>query len=247
LPFLLALALSGCNSSTRVEVRAFIPDLEGTLAPAPGVALVALPYDRDSLLAALDARAPSARPSTALLDSLYAAIRAPFAAYAAVSESVAVLQDSAGRLKAALDSLSREAPQYRAGYSAFLEVSARRSALEARQASARRVLDRARATSARRIDSTRGVLRAWEDSAYSDYEKLTDGLLRRSTVQAVADTTRTGGTATLTLPRGRDGRWWIYARSWDATDPNGEWYWNVPVTGDTVVLSPENARRRVRY
>jgi hypothetical protein len=247
LPFLLALVLSGCNTSTSVKVKALIPDLKGTVAPAPGVALVALPYDRDSLIAALEARAPSPRPSTALLDSLYAGVRRPFTAYAAVSESVATLQDSAARLKAALDSLSREAPQYRAGYTAFLDVSAHRSALEARQTSARRVLDRARTAAAPRIDSSRGTLRAWEDSAYADYEKLTDALLRRATVQAVADTTGSDGTAALTLPPGRDGRWWIYARTWDAEDPNAEWYWNVPVSGDTVVLGPENARRRVRY
>jgi hypothetical protein len=43
------------------------------------------------------------------------------------------------------------------------------------------------------------------------------------------------------------GRWWIYARAWDVQDPNAEWYWNVPVEGDSVVLTPANARRRPRY
>ena len=27
------------------------------------------------------------------------------------------------------------------------------------------------------------------------------------------------------------GDWWVYARSWDPWDPNGEWYWNVPLRG----------------
>jgi hypothetical protein len=31
------------------------------------------------------------------------------------------------------------------------------------------------------------------------------------------------------------------------TDPNAEWYWNVPVQGDSLILSPENGRRRPRY
>jgi len=49
----------------------------------------------------------------------------------------------------------------------------------------------------------------------------------------------------LTLP---PGRWWIYARSWDATDPNSEWYWNVPApAGDTLLLSSRSARRQARY
>lgn len=239
--------LAGCNTSTRVEVTAFIPDLTGTLAPAPGVAFVALPYDRDSLIAALDARAASPKPSTALLDSLYGRVRAPFAAFAAVSESVTVLQDSAARLKVSLETLSRESPQYRAGYSAFLEVTAARTAALARQAAARRMLDRARDAAAPQIDSARTALRAWEDSAYRDYETLTSELLRRSAVQAVADTTDARGAATVILPRGRDGRWWIYARTWDSGDPNAEWYWNVPVAGDTVVLGPDNARRRTKY
>lgn len=247
LPILLALTLAGCNRSTRVEVTASIPDLRGTLSPAPGVALVALPYDRDSLIAALDAQAASPRPATARLDTLYARIRVPFAAFAAVSESVTTLQDSAARLKVALDSLSRESPRYRAGYGAFLEVTAARTAAESRQAAARRTLDRVRDATTPRIDSARAALKAWEDSAYRDYEKLTSELLRRSTVQAVTDTTDQAGVATLMLPPGRYGRWWIYARTWDSSDPNAEWYWNVPVTGGTVELSPQNARRRTKY
>lgn len=247
LPILVALMLASCKASSRVDVTAFMPDLQGHVTPAPGVVLIALPYDRDSLLAALDAKAPSPRPSTALLDSLHARVQAPFAAFAALSDSVTSLQDSAARLKSGLDSLPRESPRYRAGYGAFLEVTAARSAAEGRQAVARRTLNRAREAARPRIDSARAALRAWEDSAYADYEKLTGELLRRSAVQGVTDTTDGNGAATLQLPRGRDGRWWIYARTWDASDPNAEWYWNIPVAGDSVRLGPENAVRRGRY
>ena len=60
----------------------------------------------------------------------------------------------------------------------------------------------------------------------------------------MTDTTGGDGWAHLTLA---PGRWWIYARSWDATDPNAEWYWNVPVNADTLLLSSRTARRQPRY
>ena len=47
----------------------------------PGVGVVALPYDRDSVLASLEARAGSPRPHTARLDTLFARFRGPFVAY----------------------------------------------------------------------------------------------------------------------------------------------------------------------
>lgn len=229
-------------------MRTFIPDLAGRVVPTAGVALVALPYDRDSLIAALDSRAASPKPSADRLDSLYARLRVPFAAFAALSDTVSRLQDSAATLKTRLDSLPREAPQYRAGYSAFLDVTSARTGAERRQAEARRTLDRTRDLITPRVDSIRAALRAWEDSAYVDYEKSTAELLRRAVVPAVADTTQApDGTASMSLPKGRATRWWIYARAWDAADPNAEWYWNVPVSGDTVELRPENARRRARY
>ena len=48
----------------------------------------------------------------------------------------------------------------------------------------------------------------------------------------------------FTLPAGD---WWIYGRSWDATDPNSEWYWNLPVSDDTMLLSSRTGRQRRRY
>jgi hypothetical protein len=69
-------------------------------------------------------------------------------------------------------------------------------------------------------------------------------LARRAGREAVTDTTGADGWAALTLA---PGRWWIYARSWDATDPNAEWYWNVPVDSDTLLLSSRTARRQPRY
>ncbi len=241
---MLLLVLAACQSTTRVHVRALIPSVDGQLEPAPGVALVALPYDRDSIIAALTARATSPRPDVALLDSLFARFQRPFAAYAVAADKSTRLQDSLSRVKSVLDSLTRDSPAYRALYGAFVTVSAERAAADRQRDSLQRALASARAAFGTRSDSTRLALRAWEDSTYRDYEKLTQELARYVVLQPATDTTGADGTATLVLKKGR---WWVYARSWDALDPNAEWYWNVPVRGDSVSLSPENARRRPRY
>ena len=241
---MLLLVLAACQSTTRVHVRALIPSADGQLEPAPGVALVALPYDRDSIIAALTASATAPRPDVGLLDSLFARFQRPFAAYAVAADRATRLQDSLSRVKSALDSRPRESPAYRARYGAFVTLGAERAAADRQRDSLQRALKAARDAFGTRSDSTRLALREWEDSTYRDYEKITQELARNVAQQPTADTTGADGTATLVLKKGR---WWIYARTWDALDPNAEWYWNVPVRGDSLSLSPENAHRRPRY
>jgi hypothetical protein len=208
------------------------------------VALVALPYDRDSIIAALTARAASPRPDVASLDTLFARFQRPFAAYAVAAASAARLQDSLATMKAALDSLPRESPAYRKLYGSFVSLTTERAAADRQRDSLQQALKRARAAFDAPSDSTRMVLRAWEDSTYGDYEKITQELSRNAGQQPQTDTTGADGTVTLML---RKGHWWIYARTWDALDPNAEWYWNIPVRADSITLSPDNARRRPRY
>ena len=206
--------------------------------------LVALPYDRDSIIAALTARAASPRPDVASLDSLFARFQRPFAAYAVAAGTATRLQDSLARMKTSLDSLPRESPAYRRLYGSFVSITTERAAADRRRDSLQQALKRARAAFDAPSDSTRMVLRAWEDSTYADYEKITQELASNTGLQPQTDTTGADGTTTLVLKKGH---WWIYARSWDALDPNAEWYWNIPVRGDSLTLSPDNARRRPRY
>jgi len=208
------------------------------------VVLVALPYDRDSIIAALTARAASPRPDVASLDSLFARFQRPFAAYAVAAGTATRLQDSLARMKTSLDSLPRESPAYRKLYGSFVSITTERAAADRRRDSLQQALKRARAAFDAPSDSTRMVLRAWEDSTYADYEKITQELASNTGLQPQTDTTGADGTTTLVLKKGH---WWIYARSWDALDPNAEWYWNIPVRRDSVTLSPDNARRRPRY
>ena len=221
-----------------------LPGADATPAPAPGVVLIALPYDRDSVISALEARAATPRPSTALLDSLFARFRATYAGYAAADASAKALQDSQAVLSKRLEGLDRKSDAYRQGYAAFTAAARSRAAAERRRDSADAIRQSARAAFGPGADSVRRALKGWEDSTYREYERTTARLAREAGRQPVTDTTGGDGHVTLLL---KPGRWWIYARSWDAADPNAEWYWNVPVQGDSVTLSPANARRRPRY
>lgn len=210
-------------------MRVSIPGPDSVETPVTGVGVVALPYDRDSVLEQLEVRARTPRPDPAPLDSLFAAFRGPFTAYSAVMLRLNKLRDSVAGSTAGTDSV-RLADSLRA--------------TEARAEQARVQLDRARREFVGRSDSLRRRMRQWEDSTYLGYDSVVQGLARQSGREAVTDTTGSEGWAHLTLS---PGRWWIYARSWDAGDPNAEWYWNTAVTSDTLLLSSRNARRQTRY
>jgi hypothetical protein len=225
----LLFGLAACERPREIAVRVSIPGPDSVETPVTGVGVVALPYDRDSVLKQLEARAGTPRPDPAPLDSLFAAFRGPFTAYSAVTLRLTKLRDSVAESKAGADSL-RLADSLRA--------------TEARAEQARVRLDQARREFVERSDSLRRRMRQWEDSTYQGYDSLVQGLARQSGREAVTDTTGSEGWARLTLA---PGRWWIYARSWDAGDPNAEWYWNTPVAGDTLFLSSRNARRQTRY
>ena len=210
-------------------MRVSIPGPDSVETPVTGVGVVALPYDRDSVLRQLEARAHTPRPDTAPLESLFAAFRGPFTAYSAVTLRLGKLRDSVADAKGDPDSL-RLADSLRA--------------TEARAERARAELDRARRDFVGQSDSLRRRMRQWEDSTYRGWDSVVQALARRSGRTAVTDTTGSQGWAHLRLA---PGPWWVYARSWDAEDPNAEWYWNTPVTQDTLLLSSRTARRQLRY
>ena len=242
---LVALAgLTGCERPRDVAVRVSIPGPDSVETPVTGVGLVALPYNRDSVLAALEERAGSPRPDTTALDTLFRAFQVPFATYTAAVQRTEGLRDSLERLRVALDSMPRNTPEYRERYAAFSRLDDSLAAARKANERARQELDRARATFAERGDSLRERIRHWEDSTYRGYDSITRSLAAGRRQDPRTDTTGADGWARFTLP---PGDWWIYGRSWDATDPNAEWYWNLPVTDDTIVLSSRTGRQRRRY
>ena len=212
--------------------------------PLPGVVISALPYDRDSVLSAMERRAPTARPHTGALDSLFQAFRTPFLGFARIAWQA----EQVRRLR---DSLATRRAEAAAGSPAAGELDARLRAAEDSLRQLEPPLNRTRAelNTARdslwpRIERLRGEVQRWELTTFGGYDTIVQGMARDRLRVGVSDTTDARGWVRLVLTAGR---WWIYARSPDPQDPNAHWYWNVAVTGDTLRLTSANARHLARY
>jgi hypothetical protein len=238
----LVFGATACERSRDLAVRVSIPGPDSVETPVTGIGLVALPYDRDSILAQLRAKATSPRPDTGPLDSLYAQFRGPFVEYSSSTFRLGKLRDSVAMVQHDLDSLGRNTPEYGRSYARFGRLNDSVRAAETRSKTAHEALDKARQAFVSQSESLRTAVRQWEDSTYRGYDSIVRGLSRGR--EAVTDTTGPDGWARLHIG---PGQWWVYARSWDATDPNSEWYWNVPVAGDTLMLSSNVGRRQPRY
>ncbi len=237
-------AIAACEGARDVAVRVSIPGPDSRDTPVSGVGVVALPYDRDSVLASLENVASRERPATERLDSLFASFRGPFTRYSSAALRLGRLRDSAEGLKARLDSLPRSSADYGRLYARLEGLSDSVRAAEREAETARTTLDRARAAFVAESESLRAEVRHWEDSTYLGYDSIVRNLAARRRQEPLIDTTGADGWAGFRLP---PGRWWIYGRSWDATDPNAEWYWNLPADADTILLSERTGRRRPRY
>jgi hypothetical protein len=187
---LLGTCLVACAEPSTV-VTASIQRADGTERPAAELVITLLPYDRDSVVAALSATGP-ARPDTA-------------------------------ELMALLDSLRRT---YRAD-------------------GGRDAMTRLQGRIAPRIEALRAAQAAWRSQTFRAYDSATYALIRRIARDPFADTTDAAGIAVVTPPKG--GRWWVTASLWDPSDPWSEWYWNLPLAGDTVRLTPATATHRNRF
>lgn len=208
-----------------MTVSVELPDLDGTLTPASGIVVTALPFDRDSLVLTMEARAGSGRPGTAELDSLFAMYREPFLEYF-----------RAGRAReAARDSLASGAI-----------TSAAHDQAEARYQAAREALQRIRDQVDPTIDSLRAEVREWEHSTYRGFDTLVEALSEGRGRAVVTDTTDGQGVALLRIPPSTL-QWRVTATAWNISDPNSMWYWSVAADGDSIALTPGNAVRRGRY
>lgn len=220
-----------------------MPDLNGVATPLPGVVVTALPYDRDSLLSAMEQRAGLPRPHTQELDTLFQAFRTPFLAFARVAWRVE-------QLRRTRDSLATRRVAA-AGSPAIGELDGRLHAtedslrqLEGDLNSTRAALAAARNALWPRIERLRGEVQRWELTTFAGYDTAVRSITRDRLVLGLSDTTDANAWVRLVLT---GGRWWIYARSPDPQDPNAHWYWNVAATGDTLRLTASNARHLPRY
>lgn len=238
--FIVLVCLAACESA-KIHVRASVPSLDGGEAPVAHLPLVALPYNRDSILQVLEAAGPP-RPRTRELDSLFAIWRRPFGNYARSSVRVLRFRDSLAGLHRRLDSLPRNSPDYQALYLRFAALTDSVESATREGEPARKELDKLRLTVLPRIDSLRREVSAWENSTFQNYDSIVKRLGENR--EPRADTTGADGRADLRLG---SGRWWIYARAWDDSDPYSQWYWNVPATGDSVILDARSGKKRPRY
>jgi len=237
------LALAACGGrEVRIEVA--IPGPDSVDAPVAHLGFVALPYDRDSVIALLEAKNPRPAAITRQLDSLFQQFRGPFVAYAREAYRVQSLEARLARLRLRMDSLPRSSPLYDSLYRAFSTGSDSVTQAHRRRDKAQHFLAAVRNDVSPGIDSQRQAMARWKDSAYRGYDSITKALGSGLGREPIADSTGADGTAVIRLP---SGDWWIYARSWDAWDPNSEWYWNVRVTGDRVVLDRATGHRLPRY
>jgi len=241
---LLAGALAGCQRDRTIAVRVSIPSLDSSESPAAGVGVVALPYDRDSVLASMAQRARTPKPNTARLDSLFASFRGPFLSYTALSYTAGILRDSVEALRGRLTTTDHRSAEYRQESEQLRQLSDSLARMEARLHRARETLDRSRQQFVRESDSLRSIVRHWEDSTYQGYDSVVEQLTRNRGQEPSTDTTDATGWAHFRL---RPGRWWLYAQAWDTSDPNAEWYWNLPLDSDTMLLSSRTGKRRPKY
>jgi len=238
---LLVAAACGRHETT---IRVQVPDLDGRLTPVGRLPIVVLPYDRDSLLATLESAAGSARPDTAALDSLFALVRATFNDLLRAETHDAALRDTLARLRARLEQEPRNSPDYRTGYRTFAILADSLARAKQRTAKAEETLSAAEHEVGPRLGRLRLAVTRWEDSTLRSYDSLAAARARQLGRRPLHAQTGADGTVRLHLAQGE---WWVYTRAPQVGNPYAGWYWNLKVTGDSVVLAPANGRLRPCY
>lgn len=244
IPFLAAasLVLAACGGgSITVEVLT-----EGADQPEPVADLPVefLPFDRDSLFAALAAGASEPEPQVP--DQL----RQEFDSVLVLQETWRVaeaswneVRDSLRQLSERMQRMDRRSREYRPLFERFNAMEGREGRLNRQRAAAFETFTDLQATNQQRLDSVRAVIEAWEDIAFQDYPDIEADLLESLGKEIAHDTTDASGSLTRRLG---GGPWWVHAR---VAIPAGELYWNVPTaaSSDTLRLTPDNAVRRLVF
>ncbi len=241
---LLVMIVTACDTSREQVVEVRLPGPDGSVGAVPSLAVAALPYDRDSILTSMEGRASRPRPHTAILDSLFAEYLVPYQQYLAAAQRSRDLRDSMETLASQLEGLARTDSAYQRVFGNYAQVRQAQRDAEIELAAATDGLERARRRFVPLSDSLRREVRAWKDTTFAGYDTVVNNLVERMLRDPAIDTTDAAGRAAFVL-RGKP--WWIYARAWDAHDPNSEWYWNVEANGDTLVLDTANGRRVPAY
>ena len=203
-----------------------------------------LPFDRDSLFAALAAAAGQPEPQVpAQLRQEFDSVLVLQQAWTVAEGSWNEVRDSLRQLSERMRRMDQRAREYRPLFERFNAMEGREGRLNRQRANAFEAFTNLQETNQRRLDSVRAVLEAWEDIAFQDYADVEAELLADLGTEIAYDTTDATGSLTRRLP---GGAWWVHAR---VAIPAGELYWNVRTdpSADTLRLSPENAVRRLVF
>jgi hypothetical protein len=214
------------------------------LQPVADLPVEFLPFDRDSLFAALSAAASEPEPQVP------AQLRQEFDSVLVLQETWRVaeanwneVRDSLRQLSERMQRMDRRSREYRPLFERFNGMEGREARLNRDRASAFEAFTNLQATNQQRLDSVRAVIEAWEDMAFQDYADIEATLLEDLAREIAYDTTDATGSLTRRLS---GGTWWVHAR---VAIPAGELYWNVPTDAstDTLRLTPDNAVRRLVF
>lgn len=204
-----------------------------------------LPYDRDSVFAALASQASEPEPQiSADLQQAFDSVQVLQEAWRTAEQEWNDLREEMRQLQQRLQGMDRRSREYVQGFERFGQLERRERQLNQSRTRAFNTFTGLQQATQTRLDSLRAVIESWEDIAFQEFPTIQSELLEGLGREIVSDTTNAAGSVTRGLP---GGGWWVHAR---VAIPTGELYWNVPFqTGavDTLRLTPENAQRRLVF
>ncbi len=234
--------LAGCSRSTQLAVRAVAEGPDGEEIGQGQVEIRLLPYDRDSIFAALGAVATQSEPEPPadlieLRDSVALAQQRWTEAEAAWNEVRSDLQTLSERMQ----QMNRSSDEYFTAYARFENLESQEGRLDRGKQGYFDRFTELQGSYRARADSFNAVTEAWGDVTFEDYGEIVDSLIE-ARGEELSDTTDANGWAYYSVPRGT---WYVYTRSKMVFE---ELYWNLAYASqggaDTLVLNASNAEIR---
>lgn len=242
---LVASLLTAACGGGQVTLQVLTESTEGEMQPEEDLVVTFLPYDRDSVFAALAESAPDPEPQVPQdLQVTFDSVTALQEQWRVADTQWAEVRDSLQRLSDRLQGMDQRSREYRELFDRFGALERRERALNGEKTQAFQAFTNLQQQALSRADSIRAVRESWADVAFQEYLSVEDSILETGGKELYQDTTNAEGVVSRRLP---GGTWYVHTRI-----PVGmfdEYYWNVsfdPAQTDTLRLTPENAERRLR-
>ncbi len=230
--------LTACGSRITVQVTAD----EAAAEPVNDLEVQFIPFDRDSLFAAIIGQAATPEPTIpADLEEASLTEQELRDSWSTAESSWNNVRDSMRSITTRLESLDDRSREYRELFDQFGDLEDRERALNRQRQAAFDEFSEMQQATQQRVDSICIVIDSWEEAAFAGYGDIEGDLLMSLGREVMADTTDADGVAWAAAS---GGPWWVHARVNTAA---GELYWNVMVdeaSSDTLRLAPGNAELR---